>query len=386
MSDTKHRGPRRLSAVVSLLVLAAHSSAALPDCAPTQLNPAESPIAIDPAARQRQSDALRAMSVESVEYSLHGPIKQLRGITGIVLPANIVKRKEGKSADDILPLFADILLASGTESLIVREHRDQFGSERALMLTQSIRGIPVLQGVLAIGYDTATRRVTTMTANFIPDRDLPRAPRLSAKQAEQVVPKALAIAEKVDASQIVVMDGTHLGYYADSYSPEPAQLVWVVQVGGGWEHEEYYVDAITGIVAYRRPLSLSFVGRDRPLIEVTGARCECTGKSYSPQKPMRRLSGCGRLVGLNWSQMPGVDRYVGQMARPDLGWAFSDLVIDGSSPQCACEVPRTSLVRLRGCNSCGCGPWSKGQLIEVRTPCPEPADLSAQQRRPPAFE
>lgn len=375
----EHRGPRRLFALVALLVLAAYSSAALPDCTPTQLDPPEPPIAIDAAARQRQSDTLRAMSVESVEYSLRGPIKQLRGNTGIVLPANIVKRKEGKSADDILPLFADILLASGTESLTVREHRNQLGSERALMLTQSIRGIPVLQGVLAVGYDTATRRVTTVTANFIPDRDLPRVPRLSAKQAEQVVPKALAIAEKIDASKIVVMDGTHLGYYADSYSPEPVQLVWVVQVGGGWEHEEFYVDAMTGIVAYRRPLSSSIVGRDRPAIEVTGARCECAGKSFSPAKPMRRLPGCGRLVSMNWSQMPDVDRYLGQMALPELGWVFADLVIDGSSPQCACEVPRTALVRLRGCNSCGCGPWSKGQLIEVKTPCPEPADLSTQQ-------
>lgn len=375
----KQRGPRRLFALVSLLVLAAYSSGALPDCTPTQLSPPESPIAIDPAARQRQSDALRAMSVESVEYSLRGPIKQLRGNTGIVLPVSIVKRKEGKSADDILPLFANILLASGTESLTVREHRDQGGSERSLRLTQSIRGIPVFQGVLAVGYDTATRRVTRVTANFIPDRDLPHAPRLSAKQAEQVVPKALAIVEKIDASQIVVMDGTHLGYYADSYSPEPVQLVWVVQIGGGWEHEEYYVDATTGIVAYRRPLSLSIVGRDRPPIEVTGARCECAGNSFSPPKPMRRVPGCGRLVGMNWSQMPDVDRYVGQMALPDLGWVFSDLVIDSSSPQCACEVPRTSLVRLRACNSCGCGPWSKGQLIEVKTPCPQPDDESTKQ-------
>ena len=77
---------------------------------------------------------------------------------------------------------------------------------------------------------------------------------------------------------------------------------------------------------------------------------------------------------MNWSLMPGVDRYVGQIARPDLGWAFSDLVIDGSSPQCACEVPMTSLVRMRGCNSCGCGPSSKGRLIEVEVPCPLPDD------------
>lgn len=370
---------RRPIALIPMLVVMAHTSAASPDCSPAQLDPPETPIEVDPAARQRQSNALRAMTLESVEYSLRGPVEQLRGNTGVVLPADIVKRKEGKSADEILPLFADILLATGTESLSVREHRDQAGSERALMLTQSIRGIPVLQGVLAVSYDTATRRVTAVTANFVPDRDLPRAPRLSAKQAEQVVPKALAIAERLDASGIAVMDGTHLGYYADNYSPEPVQLVWVVEVGGGWEHEEFYVDALTGIIAYRRPLSFSIVGRNRPPVEVTGTRCECAGKSFSPPKPMRRIPGCGRLIGMDWSQMPDVDRYVGQMALPELGWMFSDLVIDGSSPQCACEVPRTAMVRLRGCNSCGCGPWSKGQLIEVMTPCSPPDDVPMDQ-------
>jgi hypothetical protein len=367
---------RRLFALVPLLALTNYPSAALSDCSPAQLDPPESLIAVDSAARQRQSDALRAMSLESVEYSLRGPIELLKGNTGIVLPADIINRKEGESTDDVLRLFADILVANGTESLTVREHRDHIGSERSLRLTESIRGIPVLGGTLAIGYDAVTRRVTTVAANFVPDRDLPRAPQLSAKQAEQVVPKALAIAERIDPSDIAVMDGTHLGYYADNYSPEPVQLVWVVQVGGGWEQEEFYVDAMTGIVAYRRPLSLSIVGRNRPPIKVTGARCQCAGNPLLPPKPMRNFSGCGRLIGMNWSQMPDVDRYVGQIARPDLGWVFSDIVIDGSSPQCTCEVPRTSLVRLRGCNSCGCGPWSKGQLIDVKIPCPLPDDAS----------
>ena len=369
----------RMLALVSLLVLAAYSSVAVPDCSPAQLDPSQSPIAVDAAVRQRQSDALRAMSLESIEYSLHGPVEQLRGNTGIVLPADIANRTEGSPADDILRMFADILLANGTESLTVREHREHFGSERSLRLTQSIRGIPVLEGGVSFSYDSATRQVTGVAAHFVPDRDLPRRPRLSAKQAEQVVPKALAIAERINASGVQIMDGTHLGYFGNNYSPEPVQLVWVVETGGSWEHEQFYVDAMTGIVANRRPLSTSFVPRDRPPIEVTGARCECGGKSLLSPKPMRNLSGCGRLVQMNWSLMPGVDRYVGQIARPDLGWVFSDLVIDGSSPQCACEVPMTSLVRMRGCNSCGCGPWSKGRLIEVEVPCPLTDDGTANQ-------
>ena len=377
MSDLNHRSMRRFMALVLLLFLTAYSSSAVSDCSPSYLDPPESPITVDPALRQRQSDELRAMSLESVEYSLRGPIKLLRGNTGILLPEDIFKRKEGDSADDILALLSGLLLAAGTESLNVRENSARYGSEYRLRLTQFIRGLPVLESGVSLGYDALTRRVTTVVAHFVPDRDLLRAPRLSAKLAEQVVPKALAIAEKIDASDVEIMDGTHLGYYADNYSPEPVQLVWVVEVVvGGWEHEEFYVDALTGIVANRRPLSQSFVGRSRPPIEVTGARCECASRSLLPPKPMRNDLGCGRLISMSWPLMPEVDRYVGQMARPDLGWVFSDLVIDGSSPQCACEVPRTSLVRLRGCNSCGCGPWSKGKLIEVRIPCPLPDDAS----------
>ena len=159
------------------------------------------------------------MSFESVEYSLHGPVELLHGITGIVLPADIANRTEGSSADDILRLFADILLANGTESLTVREHREHFGSERSLRLTQSIRGIPVLEGGVSFSYDSATRQVTGVAAHFVPDRDLPRRPRLTAKQAEQVVPKALAIAERIKASGVQIMDGTHLGYYAEQVQP-----------------------------------------------------------------------------------------------------------------------------------------------------------------------
>jgi hypothetical protein len=366
--------------IVVLLVTAFLSPGAAADCTPAQPDPFESMIAVDPAVRQRQEDALRSMSLDLVEYSLRGPVKRLRGETGIVLPVDIARRQEGDSVDDVLHLFADVLLANGTESLVLKQHRERLGAERSLMLTQTIRGIPVFNSVVAIAYDGTTRRVTQLIGSFIPDRDLPQEPRLSAEEAEQVVPRALAIAERIDASVLVIEDGTQLGYYADEYSPEPVQLVWVVTVGGGWQ-ETFYVDAMTGIVANRLQMSTPIISMGRTPIEVTGARCECAGRSLIPAKPMRRIPECGRLVRMTWSPMPGVDRYVGQMALPELGWVFSDLVIDGSSPQCACEVPQTAAVRMRACNSCGCGPWSKGQLIEVKNPCPLVDELAASDER-----
>ena len=356
--------------------LTVFSGVAGSDCSPAQVDAPASSIQIDPGARQRQSDALRAMSLESLEFSSRGPVELVHGRTGLVLPADIARRKAGQSADDVLRLLADVLMASGTESLSVRENSVSYGSERELVLEQSIRGRPVLHSVVSLGYDASTRRVTTIVAHFAPDRELPPKPRLSAREAEQELLKALTLAETRDPTHAVINDGTHLGYFMSYENSEPAQLVWAVIASVRGEREEFLVDSLTGIVAYRRPLSSD--GPSVPPREITGTRCQCAGKkSFIPAKTFRNLPNCGRLVSMSWSPMPDADRYVAQMALPELGWVFSDLVIDNTSPQCTCEVPRTAHIRMMACNSCGCGPWSKAKVIEVNVACPVPDDMPA---------
>lgn len=372
--STSHGFRRRLRMVAvhsALFALGAFPSVVRSDCQPAQVDAPDASIHVDPAARQRQAEALRTLSPESLELSPWGPVSLLQGRTNIVLPPDITGREAGKPANDILRLLSELLLASGTESLTVRENRVLYGSERSLLFDQSIRGRPVLHGVVSLGYNALTKRVTTIAAHFVPDRELPGEPRLSAHEAELALRNALNLAERVDPTGVAFADGTHLGYFAGYDGAKPPQLVWAITAAVRGEREEFLVDSLTGIVAYRRPLSSSIAGRREPPREVTGARCECAGtKSFIPTKPFRMLPNCGRLVSMSWSPMPDVDRYVAQMALPELGWVFSDLVIDNTSPQCACEVPRTAQIRMMACNSCGCGPWSKAKIIEVDVACP----------------
>ena len=375
-----HRSPRRthkLSVLVALSVSGALSSTVRSDCSLPQVDAPYS-VQVDPAARQRQTNALRAMTLDSLELSPRGQVELLHGRTGIVLPANIASRKVGQPADDVLRLLSKVLMASGTESLTVRENPVVHGSEGELSMEQSIRGRPVLHVVVSLGYDTQTRQVTTIVTNFVPDHKLPAKPRLSAPAAERALMKALALAETGDPMHVVINDGTYLGYFASFEGTEPAQLVWAVIASVGGEREEFLVDSLTGIVAFRRPLSSD--GPRKQAREITGARCQCAGKkSFTPipAKPFRNLRKCGRLVSMNWSPVPNADRYVAQAALPELGWMFSDLVIDNTSPQCTCEVPKTVHMRMMACNSCGCGPWSNVKVIEVKADCPVFDDMPA---------
>lgn len=227
-----------------------------PAAAPRLLATQELPVEVSSQTLQKQYDALLGMSLQRIEYSTRGPVHLIQGNTGMVLPAEATGRKEGDSANDILPLIKDIVLASGTETLSVRGVSVLDSSARALKLSQSIRGIPVIHGRVAIGYDELTKRVDSVTTHFIPDRGLPREPKLSAKQAEQVVPEVLAAAEKLSSTDIRIKEGTYLGYYADPVSPTPPQLVWAIRVFfADGTYEMFYVDAITGVIAGRERLS-----------------------------------------------------------------------------------------------------------------------------------
>jgi hypothetical protein len=362
-------------AFVLFIVLAARATTAATDCTPELPDASNRPAEVDPAALQRQADALRAMSLDSIDYSLRGPIKFIRGQTGIVLPADIAGRKEGDSADDILPLVADVFLANGTESFRVKDNEFRNGSERRLRLEQFIGDMPVDGAVVLLAYDETTRRVSAFGGQFVPDRGLPRTPQLSAAQAEQVVPRVLSIAEKLDPSSVAIEEGSHLGYFADEFSPEPVQLVWVVEATlGSYSQEVFLVDAITGIVAHRRP---KYPGGDlwsgnepnNESNDVVGAECECSALTPEPAERPKVSPSCGHLYGMGWPPVPG-ERYLGQIARADLGWPFAAIVIDGELTRCVCKVSKPSYFRMRACNSCGCGPWGKVRFLDVKSPCP----------------
>jgi hypothetical protein len=198
---------------------------------------------------QRQFDSLSAMQLDLLEYSPRGPVKLLRGNTGLVLPPAVRALKTGDTASsDVLAVFKDLFLAAGSESAVVRSNTAIEGAEPVLRLSQAIRGLPVFGGRIAIAYDATTLRVSGVSALFIPDRGLPSKPALSARQAEQRVTEALNAAEETRGVEVTIRDGTHLAYFADWVHDDPAALVWVVTALGT---TEFLVDASTGTIVHQ---------------------------------------------------------------------------------------------------------------------------------------
>ena len=186
------------------------------------------------------------MSLENVEYSPLGPVKEVWGETGLVLPPEALKLKEGDSGTVILQLLSDLLLANGDEVLTLKEanlNEGPYASIGGMSFLQSIRGIPVINGVVAFNYDGKTKRIKMLSAGFIPDRELPPKPKLTAKQAERIAGGE-------------VIEPTYLGYLLPCCGPRLPKLVWAVSV---WvnDHYMYYVDAISGEVVDRVRMSMN---------------------------------------------------------------------------------------------------------------------------------
>jgi hypothetical protein len=220
---------------------------------------------IEQAALQRQFDALRFMQLPKLEYAANGPVGLLHGDTGIVLPRSVRSLKEGDSATEVSALLKDLLLAKGTEVPKVRLHRaDDLDELYVLSLDYSIRGIPVYEGTVDIRYDPRTRRATWLIAgHFVPDRGLPREPRLSATEAETIV---VATLQRSAEDAVEMLPGTHLVYYVgwanypaqrpDGSRPPPMpplapRLAWVVNALAPWK-EVRVVDALSGEIFISR--------------------------------------------------------------------------------------------------------------------------------------
>jgi hypothetical protein len=214
---------------------------------PKLLETHELQMPIEQGALQRQFDALSAMQLELLEYSPHGPVKLLRGNTGLALPAHVGLLKQGDTAPSALSVFRDLFLAEGSESAVVRSNAAIEGSQPVLRLSETIRGIQVHGGRIAIEYDAETLRVSGISAHFVPDRGLPRQPSLTARQAEQRVVEAVQAAEETRGVEVAIRDGTYLAYFADRVHDAPPALVWVVTALGS---TEFLVDACTGAIVH----------------------------------------------------------------------------------------------------------------------------------------
>jgi hypothetical protein len=220
---------------------------------------------VDQSTLQKQYDALLGMGLTRLEYSPRGPVTELEGDTGIVLPHDTIQRRADENASDLLPFFKDVLLANGTESLKTKRNWGVYGDERGLLLTQNIRGIPVINSAISIAYNGSTKRVSSVSAHFVPDRNLPRSPKLTAQEAEDVIRKAIG---SVSQAKVHIRGDAFLAYFAEFGDASPPQLVWSMDVILPTAEDRYYVNAITGQIAGQDKLLYSVT---RKVYDVNGA-------------------------------------------------------------------------------------------------------------------
>ena len=126
-------------------------------------------LPVDDVTLERQYRALSSMSSVEVVYSALGPVRTVRGATGVELSRSTRDLKEGREAPEVLQKFKDVLLAAGSETLKVRLNRlSAIG--RTIRMDQFIGGVPVLYGSVSVGIDDATGLVNVLGATFLPDR------------------------------------------------------------------------------------------------------------------------------------------------------------------------------------------------------------------------
>jgi hypothetical protein len=212
-------------------------------------------LPVDAETLDRQYRALSSMPSVKVAYSALGPVRSVEGSTGIVLSSRTRNLKAGQDAPEVLQKFKDVLLATGSETLKVRLNQLS-ATDRFIKTDQFINGIPVLYGGVSLRFGEGTGLVEVLGANFLPDRGLPRQPKLSeAGAAERVthylVERGMAKPGSVETS------APTLAYHGTFPGSTRGRLVWAVPArykSASDRHEDgmFLIDAVDG----------EYVGRD----------------------------------------------------------------------------------------------------------------------------
>jgi hypothetical protein len=223
---------------------------------------AGTPVAqrVGESALAEQYEFLRSMPSAWVEYARSGVTRRIEGELRLFLPEGSADLREGDSAPGLLSLLKPALLARGTESLTVRNNnvigynRLMDADERVMKMEQSIRGIPVRSAVVNLSVHGKSGAISSVVANFLPDRGLPQKPAIAGSQAIVATMKELS-ARGIRASAMSAEPPT-LAYVVGASIGEPdrtGRLVWCVEFVDRHEGYEALVDAIDGHVIVIRP-------------------------------------------------------------------------------------------------------------------------------------
>jgi hypothetical protein len=237
-------------AFLALLTLA--SAAEREAGPPIVRNVSEVALPVDAETLDRQYRALSSMPSVKVAYSALGPVRSVEGATGIVLSSRARNLKAGDDAPEVLQKFKDVLLATGGETLKVRGiQMSATGRHRYIDTDQFIGGIPVLHGNVSLRFEEGSGLVDSLGANFLPDRGLPRQPKISEADAAKRVAQLLVDSGEAKPGSVQTSPPT-LAYYGTHPGSTRGRLVWAVPASYGARDGMFWIDAVDG----------EYVGRD----------------------------------------------------------------------------------------------------------------------------
>jgi hypothetical protein len=215
-------------------------------------------LPVDAETLDRQYRALSSMPSVEVEYSSLGPVRTVRGATGVELSRPTLDLAAGADASELLQKFKDALLATGSETLKVGVNELR-PIGRTIRTDQFIGGIPVLYGNVSVVVDDSTGLVNMLNATFLPDRGLPRQPKISATDADALAEQKLVEFGIAKPGSVKTSTPTlaYIGTHPDSTR---GHLVWTVPAsysveGKGAADGVFWFDAIDGELVGRDALS-----------------------------------------------------------------------------------------------------------------------------------
>ena len=244
----------RIAALVVLGVIALGESTLAQDraFAPRRVSASELKISVPQAALDQQFQALAAMPSVEVEYSRLGNISRLKGRTHLLISDQGRSVQFDQSADEIFQKLRILLVASGTEKLIVRsslEYAD--GTLLSLKLAQTIRDVPVEGAFIELAIDTATGEIVEGSFLFVPDQGLPTEPKIGAQEAFRVATEALEASGKAAKGTVVPGHAPVLKYYRPFRRGDVPRLTWEVYAAYPSHADDegsviVVIDAVTG--------------------------------------------------------------------------------------------------------------------------------------------
>ena len=224
-----------------LVIGTAFSVAALAGPPTLQDGPATARL-YDLATREAQFHALSAIPGAEVQYGSFGRLKQLDGPTGIRTP-QAAKLKRGDSADLLFQNVKRMLLATGTESLVVRDAgTEPFGSNHFVFTNQIIDGIPVVDVNVNFLLDP-NGEIKLIASQFVPQGKASSKPQMPVQIAKAKLEQVLRDTG-IAATQSV--SGGSLAFWTDQGTAESPRLLWMFEAG----FTRFGVDATTGELRY----------------------------------------------------------------------------------------------------------------------------------------